>query len=203
MDFLRKLEPEKLASKWGIVPDYRPAIAEGKGKLVRLHLAIWFVIGFALEAVARAVAAKMADVLSAAKKTAAEEAAKKVAGKIGGELGKEIGGKITQGAALWRTVKFQRDQETLIAEIAEKWAARAARYRIGKKDRTRRVKLVRIRVSEKADVRERTIDRENAQTDAYWRKVKRERILEEARTGRARTSSGSEKQKPKWWEVWK
>jgi len=194
MVFLNDLAPGNLANKWGIVPDYRPALAEGKGKLVRLHLAIWFVIGFALEATARAVAAKMAEVLSGAKKSALEMIGQKAAGKIGGELGKEIGGKITQGAALWRTVKFQRDQETLIAKIAEKWAARAARYRIGKKDRARRVKLVRIRVPEEAEAKDRTIDRENAKTAAYWRKARREEVLRQSQV---------ETKKAKWWEVWK
>jgi len=183
-----------LANKWGIVPDYRPALAEGKGKIVRLHHAIWFVIGFGLEATARVIAAKMAAVLAGAKKSAAEVVGKKIAGKIGGEIGKEIGGKITQGAAIWRTVKFQREQETLIAKIAEKWAARAARHRLGKKDRRRKVKLIRVRLPEDAALREKTIDRENAKIAAYAKKERKERILREAE---------KPVKKANWWEVWK
>jgi len=203
MDLPRNFDPASLPNKWGVVPDYGKALAEGKGKLVRLHLAIWFVIGFGLEATARAVAAKMAAVLAGSKKSAAEMAAKKIVGKIGGEIAEEIGGKITQGADIWRTVKFQREQETLIAEIAEKWAWRAAKFRLGKKDRARRVKLVRIRIPEEAEKREKTIDQENAKYAAYLRKSRREEILREAQEGKARTFSGTEKVKPKWWEIWK
>jgi len=193
----RTFEPASLPNKWGVVPDYGKALAEGKGKLVPLHLAIWFVIGFGLEATARAVAAKMAAVLAGSKKSAAEMAAKKILGKIGGEIAEEIGGKITQGADLWRTVKFQRDQETLIAELAEKWAWRAANFRLGKKDRVRRVKLVRLRTPEAAELRDKTIDQENAKIAAYWRKERRERILAEAEKAKV------EAKKRQWWEVWR
>jgi len=191
------LDVDRLESHWGIVPDYRRTLAKTSGKLVRLDVAVWCVIGFCLEALAKVVARKFATILGDLKKTGLEMAGSAGAKKWGGAIGKEIAGRIEKALAVHRGVRAMRAQETLVAKTAERWAHIAWKFSLGQaKDRVRRVKVVRVRLPQDAGERAKAKAKREAAYQAEWRRSRRKEIAEKAK----REIEEAKKPKvPKWW----